>query len=47
MKPFSKKVEIRKQVPQQEQKQQQSGGSYRAATKVAAKNIATYSYDLH
>ena len=33
------KVEIRKQVPQQQQQQQQSGVSYRAATKVAAKNI--------
>ena len=29
--PFSRKVEIRKQVPQQEQ-QQQSGMSYRTAT---------------
>ena len=33
--PFSRKVEIRKQVPQQQQ-QQQSGVNYRAATKVAA-----------
>ena len=44
MKPFSRKVEIRKQVPQQQQQQQQqqkqqqqSGLSYRAATKVSAK----------
>ena len=41
IKPFSRKVEIRKQVPQQQQRQlqqQQSGVSYRAATKVVAKN---------
>ena len=43
MKPFSRKVEIRKQVPQQQQQQQQqSGVSYSAATKVAAKNIFQY-----
>ena len=35
---FSRKVEIRKQVVQQEEQQQQSRVSYRAATKVAAKN---------
>ena len=38
MKPFSGKFEIREQVPQQEQ-QQQSGVSNRAATKVAAYNF--------
>ena len=35
MKPLARKVEIRKQEPQQEQ--QQSGVSYRTATTVAAK----------
>ena len=35
---FPEKFEIRKQVPQQEQQQQKSGVSYRAATKVAANN---------
>ena len=35
IKTFSRKVDIRKQVPQKQQ--QQSGVSYRAATKVAAK----------
>ena len=34
---FSRKVDIRKQVPEQEQRQ--SGVTYRAATKVAAKNL--------
>ena len=35
---FFRKVEIRKQVPQQQQ-QQKSGVSYRTATKVAAKKL--------
>ena len=46
IKPFSRKVERRKQVPQQEQEQQQqqqqSGVSYRAATKVAANKSHKY-----
>ena len=42
IKPFSRKVEIRKQVPQQ-----QSGVSYRAATKVAAKNCDNLDGSCH
>ena len=50
IKPFFKKVEKRKQVPHQEQQQlqqQQSGVSYRAATKVAAKKASEIHRTVH